>query len=51
MISYKNIHKFDMPKDIYIDIENIIGKCIKEDEVIKEGDFIYKDKLKECEFE
>lgn len=48
MISYDTIPKKDIPENIYLDAEEVIGKCVKDNIIIKEGDFIYKDQLENC---
>ncbi len=47
-ISYKVIKLIDMPKDIYRDINDFIGKCTNDSVTLSKGDYIKIGQIKEC---
>jgi len=48
-IEIVNLDKAELPKDIYINFNEIIGLCVKEGKKVKNGDYFYKNYLTNCD--
>ena len=48
MVSYKNVPSSILKGDYYLVVEDIIGKCVRDDTRLIVGSIFYKDLLVEC---
>lgn len=47
-VDFKNIKIDDAPNGIVTNINNLVGLCLKENVIIKNGEYFYETDLEEC---